>query len=135
MGGRASRNKGAAFERRVAEIFREIYPEARRGYQRRSGSDEPDVAGTPWWIECKVGKATPQVYRAWWQAMEATDGRACMVVSKQDRTEILVTLQLADLLALLERAAAQSGLKVHAALDADAPAPPSSDEGGPSPDG
>ncbi len=127
MGGRASRNKGAAFERRVAEIFREIYPEARRGYQRRSGSDEPDVAGTPWWIECKVGKATPQVYRAWWQAMEATDGRACMVVSKQDRTEILVTLQLADLLALLERAAAQSGLKVHAALDADAPDLPADD--------
>ncbi len=135
MGGRASRNKGAAFERRVAEIFREIYPEARRGYQRRSGSDEPDVAGTPWWIECKVGKATPQVYRAWWQAMEATDGRACMVVSKQDRTEILVTLQLVDLVALLERAAGQSGLKVHAALDGDVPAPPSSDEGGPSPDG
>jgi len=93
MGGRASRTKGATFERKVAEIFREMYPEARRGYQRRSGSDEPDVAGTPWWIECKVGKGTPQVYRAWWQAMEATDGRACMVVSKQDRTEVLVTLQ------------------------------------------
>lgn len=134
MGGRASRNKGATFERRVAEIFREIYPEARRGYQRRSGSDEPDVAGTPWWIECKVGKATPQVYRAWWQAMEATDGRACMVVSKQDRTEILVTLQLADLLALLERAAGQSGLKVHAALDADALDPPSDDAAESSPD-
>ncbi|MCP4241727.1 MAG: hypothetical protein GY772_14300 [bacterium] len=134
MGGRASRNKGAAFERRVAEIFREIYPEARRGYQRRSGSDEPDVAGTPWWIECKVGKATPQVYRAWWQAMEATDGRACMVVSKQDRTEILVTLQLADLLALLERAAGQSGLKVHAALDADALDLPSDDAAESSPD-
>ena len=135
MGGRASRAKGASFERKVAEVFREIYPEARRGYQRRSGSDEPDVAGTPWWIECKVGKGTPQVYRAWWQAMEATDGRACMVVHKQDRTEVLVTLELADLVALLERAAGQSGLKVHAALDEDVPAPPSNDEGGPSPDG
>jgi hypothetical protein len=133
MGGRASRNKGATFERRVAEIFREIYPEARRGYQRRSGSDEPDVTGTPWWIECKVGKGTPQVYRAWWQAMEATDGRACMVVSKQDRTEILVTLQLVDLLALLERAAGQSGLRVHAALDADDPGLPAGDEDEPFP--
>jgi len=118
MGGRASRAKGATFERKVAEIFREIYPEARRGYQRRSGSDEPDVAGTPWWIECKVGKGTPQVYRAWWQAMEATDGRACMVVSKQDRTEILVTLQLADLMALLQRAAGHLVTEEHAELDA-----------------
>jgi len=118
MGGRASRNKGATFERQVAEIFREIYPEARRGYQRRSGSDEPDVTGTPWWIECKVGKGTPQVYRAWWQAMEATDGRACMVVSKQDRTEILVTLQLADLMALLQRAAGHIVTEEHAELDA-----------------
>ena len=134
MGGRASRAKGASFERKVAEIFREIYPEARRGYQRRSGSDEPDVAGTPWWVECKVGKGTPQVYRAWWQAMEATDGRACMVVSKQDRTEILVTLQLADLMALLERAAGQVGLRAHAALDADAPDLPSDDAASPSVD-
>ncbi|MCP4243139.1 MAG: hypothetical protein GY772_21505, partial [bacterium] len=68
-------------------------------------------------------KGTPQVYRAWWQAMEATDGRACMVVSKQDRTEVLVTLQLADLMALLQRAAGHIVTEEHEELDA-SPASP-----------
>jgi len=50
--------------------------------------------------------------------MEATDGRACMVVSKQDRTEVLVTLQLADLMALLQRAAGHIVTEEHDELDA-----------------
>ena len=133
MGGRASRNKGASFERQVAEIFRAIYPAARRGYQRRSGSDEPDVAGTPFWIECKVSKSTPQVYRAWWQASEATDGRACMVVSKQDRTEPLVTLQLHDLMALLDLAAGHTVLQDPDETAEDEPDPAESPENEPAP--
>ncbi len=123
MTGRASRNKGAAFERLVANLLREIYPNARRGYQRRSGSDEPDVAGTPWWVEAKVSKATPQVYRAWWQAAKATDGRNIMVVSKQDRTEPLVTIALADLLALLSRLGGHVEVEAHPLLDGKVEAP------------
>ncbi len=115
--GKANRNKGAAFERHVATELRAVYPDARRGYQRRSGSDEPDIAGTPWWVECKVSKGTPQVYRAYWQAERDSDGRSILVVSKQDRTDPLVTLTLSDFLDLLSRLAGNLRVNENQTLD------------------
>jgi len=63
------------------------------------------------------------VYRAWWQAAKATDGRNIMVVSKQDRTEPLVTIALADLLALLARLGGHVEVEAHPLLDGKVEAP------------
>ena len=115
--GKANRDKGAAFERFIAGMLRDVYPDARRGYQRRSGSDEPDIQGTPWWVECKVSKGTPQVYRAYWQAEKDTDGRAVLVISKQNRTEPLVSMTLGDFLDLLSRLAGPVEVEPNATLD------------------
>lgn len=49
-----SRTKGASYEREVAEAMRTVWPGAKRGIgQARSGSEVPDVDGTPFWVECK----------------------------------------------------------------------------------
>ena len=52
-----SRRKGHDWERRVARDLREIFGKGiRRGYQTDDNAHEPDVAGTPFWIECKCSK-------------------------------------------------------------------------------
>lgn len=82
MGAR-SRRKGAAYERELANRWRDsgLWPEARRGVgQARSGGEVPDVDGTPFWIEAKC-QARPNVYAALEQAEEATDGRTPIVVA------------------------------------------------------
>jgi hypothetical protein len=53
--GKRSRNKGIVWEREVARRLRDIYPEAKRGAQSRTGRDAPDVVGLPWHVECKCG--------------------------------------------------------------------------------
>src|SRR5690606_40442438 len=88
--------KGATFERWVANQLKQLWPEARRGVgQARAGSEVPDVSHTPFWIEAKHRKkcSIPAAYR---QAVEATDGRPVLVITKEDRAEPLVTMTLAD---------------------------------------
>ena len=108
MSGARSRRKGARFELIVAHALG-----GRRGFQRRSGSDEADVEGVslpvlgPVWIECKVGQR-PNLYAALAQAAEATDGRPVVVVARKNSpggsspSVDTVTLRLADFLRLVE---------------------------------
>lgn len=50
------RAKGHAFERKVANDLKAIFPGAKRGLQTRGGGKEQcDVEGTPYHIECKHG--------------------------------------------------------------------------------
>src|SRR5690606_13764125 len=96
VSGRRSRTKGASVEREVARQLRALWPGARRGIgQARSGGETPDVIQTPFWIEAKHRKkcSIPAAYR---QAVEATDGRPVLVITKEDRAEPLVTMTLAD---------------------------------------
>jgi len=60
MSGKRSRTKGANWERKVANDFKEIMPGcgARRGLQFQGGV-VPDVDVVQFWPECKVGKAPP----------------------------------------------------------------------------
>ena len=83
MGGRRSRNKGKVWEREVAKLLQEFWPDARRGFQRRAGDDEADVEDTPFWVECKVG-ARPNVFAAFDQAEEASDGRPVLIAIKRN---------------------------------------------------
>lgn len=101
-GGAASRRKGHTWERQVARDLREIFgPDVKRGFQTRGGTKEaPDVDGTPWFIECKCGKAT-NIKAALRQAVEATDGRPPVAICKDDRTEPVVAMLYSDWLNLL----------------------------------
>lgn len=81
--GKMQRTKGATFERLIAGMFREIYPEARRGIgQARSASEVPDVDIPGWWPECKHGKAPS------WRAAYAQASRASL---KTNRTPLVIT--------------------------------------------
>ena len=98
--GKHSRNKGSSFEREMANEFKKVYPGARRGIgQARSAKEVSDVDGTPWWVECKVGKRT-NIPAAFDQATEATDGRDIIVVSHNDGGFNFVTMTLAVFLKL-----------------------------------
>lgn len=98
--GKAERLKGHNFEREMAKVFRDFFPGARRGLQYRDGADAPDVEGTPYHIECKVGKRT-NIKGAIRQAREATDGRPVVAITKDDRCETLVTTNLQTFLELI----------------------------------
>lgn len=103
---KAQRDKGKRWEQEAARLFREVYgEEVRRGWQARLGSDAPDVDGTPWWIECKVG-ARPNPIAALHQAQEAQkksgDTRTPIAVCKMDRTAPTVTMSLEDFIQLIQ---------------------------------
>jgi len=93
--GRRSRQKGAQGERDVAQLLRPIYPDAARGgllqSQYGNASNACDVEHTPWFIEVKRG-ARPNIEGAYKQALEATDGRPVLVISRKDRSEWLATM-------------------------------------------
>lgn len=89
------RRKGRRVEREMADLMRRVFPDAKRGFQSRSGRDAPDVEHTPYWVECKGG-ACPNPRAALRQAQEATDGRPVLVIIKDDRCEPFVVMTLKD---------------------------------------
>lgn len=87
--GRAAKRKGAAFERRVANILRDVFPEARRGIgQARNANEVPDVDGTPYWIEAK-NRNRVDVEAAFVQAEQAAE-EAAIGLGKQKRPPIVI---------------------------------------------
>jgi hypothetical protein len=103
MGAR-SRHKGAVWERELVHIFSEVFgaENVRRGLQYRDGAECPDVIAPGLWVEAKVGKLTnPRA--AIRQAVDASAGKGLwpVAVSKDDRTEPLVTMRLDDFVDLL----------------------------------
>ena len=105
MGGKLSRNKGKAWEREIARRMRELgFPDAKRGWQSRAGTDAPDVDGTDWWIEAKHHIKVN--YRAALkQAVEdstaAGDPRPPLVIAKDNREDAVVHMRWADFQMLL----------------------------------
>jgi len=96
--GKSQRTKGHDFERKVARILRSIWPDAKRGFQTRGGTAEaPDIEGTPYWIECKKGKRT-NIKAAMRQA--AGQNLPPVAITQDDRQDVLVTMRLADWMAL-----------------------------------
>ena len=99
--GKMQRRKGSTFELKVAGLLRSIYPQARRGIgQARSAGEVADVELTPWWVECKHHKRV-SVMAAWRQAAAATDGRPVLIVHRQNRGPVLVTLELSNFMHLV----------------------------------
>jgi len=104
--GKASRDKGRRFEQQIARELRErLGIDVKRGQQGRSGSDGADIEaeGLPYWFELKVAARAPNILGAMRQAVEATDGRTPVVISKRDREDPLVTMQWEAWLDLIHR--------------------------------
>lgn len=100
--GRSQRVKGHSFERKIAQLMRRWFPDAKRGYQTRGGGKEQaDVINTPYHIECKVGKK-PNIKAAYLQAREDTQGEPPIAITKWDREEPLVTMSLTDWFSMLD---------------------------------
>lgn len=121
MGGKASRDKGARFERQAANLLKELYPDARRGAdQCRKGTDAPDVVGTPFWWEAKSGKR-PNIMGAIEQAKAATDGRRVIAITKRDHGPILATIEIDFMLALLKAWEEKTGWAKDESYNGEAP--------------
>lgn len=104
--GRLSRDKGKRFERQIAAALRGVAGDTRRGWQTRSGSDEPDViceALPGCWLECKTG-ARPNIVAAMEQARTAAPaGVAPVAITHWDRSVTLVTMDWCDWLEWVRR--------------------------------
>lgn len=104
--GKSEREKGKRWEREVARDMRQALPGCHvvRGWQARAGSDAPDVDGTPFWVECKVGKRPPlrpALQQAVEASVEAGDKRPVVAVVKSDRQPPLVLMHYDDWLDLV----------------------------------
>ena len=101
--------KGKSFEREVANLFKTVYPEARRSFgQARSGAESPDVVGTPFWIECGKG-STIKIHEKLAQGQhdtaicpdEAYYNLPVLAVTKSVRGQLMVTMSAEVLVAML----------------------------------
>ena len=100
------RDKGKRWERAVASLLRAVFGDAvKRGWQTRSGSDAPDVDGTPFWVECKHGQQ-PNVRAALAQAVEAGsaagDPRPPVAAVKDNNCRAMAVMFLEDWLDLVK---------------------------------
>ena len=101
--GRMSRQKGASFERGIANDLKVIFgADAKRGIgQTRSAREVADVDGTPFWLELKNKKAL-SISKVVEQARSETDGRPPVLVIKHGRSEILACVPWALFVRILE---------------------------------
>lgn len=100
MSGSKSRNKGRAYEQKIAREYRDLGHEARRGWQSRQGDDEPDVileSNPEVWIECKHHARGGLAFRTMEQAEKAAKPDAFIVLHlKETHGEELVCLRKED---------------------------------------
>jgi hypothetical protein len=102
--GRSARRKGLGFEREIAEILREFYPDARRQLEYH----QADCAGTDlmntghYRIQCKR-KKTYVSLRAIEEVVcdEDIAGEVPVLIAKADRGRTLVALPFEEFLRLL----------------------------------
>ena len=118
MGGRHSRNKGKAYERKVANAYKAIGFDARRGYQARSGADAADVEVdqlSGYWIECKHYAGGGLAFRAFAQARkaiaDAKSDQLPLVHIHEDNGEHLVVMSQGHWFAILRGMKAMQGAK------------------------
>ena len=92
-----SRNKGAAYERHVAGLFRTYNYKARRGQQFSGLNGDADVVGVPYiHIECKAVERL-NLYDAIAQAKrDARKGELPVVIHKKNYCNDLVTMEFED---------------------------------------
>lgn len=104
--GKQSREKGARFERSIANQWRQAMPKAtiRRGFQARGGHEVADLDVPHFWPELKCG-AKPNIRAALAQAVRgsADDDRAPIAIVRDDGSEPTATMRWSDFLRLASR--------------------------------
>ena len=100
--GRWARQKGKRGERDLVKLFRKIWPKAKRGWQTRSGRDDPDVVVPYLWIESKFG-IKPNPRAALEQAVADSDGTGKLPVAviRDNGKKAFVVMQLGDFYQML----------------------------------
>ena len=107
--GKQQRDKGARFEREVANILKPVFgPRTiRSSGQCFSGDTRADVDCPKLWVECKVGKR-PNMKAALEQAEDAKknndSNKICVAVCKWDRDTPIASLRMADFIEILKLA-------------------------------
>ena len=106
--GKSQRTKGHNFERWVARELRDIWPDSRRGLDQTQEGLAPDVDGTPYYIECKVGKRPPTPEKVLFQAVvaanKAKDARPAVGICRRDGQRPYVVMDLQDWKDLVRKA-------------------------------
>tara|TARA_R100001594_G_C3959154_1_gene244893 strand:+ start:338 stop:706 length:369 start_codon:yes stop_codon:yes gene_type:complete len=105
--GKYSRDKGARFEREIANRLKEVFgPRTTRSSgQCFKGDLRADVDCPEIWVECKVGKR-PNIKAALEQAEEAEasakTGKSPVAICKWDRQEPIASMRLDYFIELLK---------------------------------
>ena len=91
--GKTSRTKGHNFEREVAKLLRQYYPNAKRQleYQEGVGFDIAETGDLS--VQCKVGKSF-KIEKALKEAIRPF--KIPMAITKKDREDIVVSLYWKD---------------------------------------
>jgi len=101
---RRERDKGARFERQVARLLGAHDCSIERvGSRGKRDSVHADITHEEYYIQCKHYKRIG-LY-SWWKGhaeLASEQGKIPLLVFKQDRDEILVTLRLEDFLRLTD---------------------------------
>jgi len=101
---KAQREKGKRLEREAALLLQVAYPGARRSAMQAGGAYQPDIEGTPLWVEVSGG-ARPDIMGKVRQAerdkadlaeMGCPDHRPILVLTKRDREPWLATMWIGD---------------------------------------
>jgi len=106
-----SRAKGAAGERELAKVMREMFgiKDARRGQQRSGSPDSPDVFSWPGvHIECKRTEKL-QLYPAMAQAERDCGDKVPVVIHRRSRDSWMLTVRLDRLQNLIDAMNAAGG--------------------------
>jgi len=107
--GKYQRDKGARFEREIANVLKEVFgPKTiRSSGQCFSGDTRADVDCPKIWVECKVGKR-PNIKAALEQAEEASSSngsdKKCVAICNWDREAATATMRLTDFIEILKLA-------------------------------
>ena len=107
--GKHQRDKGARFERYVANALKPVFgPNVTRSSgQCFKGDTRADVDCPTLWVECKVGKR-PNIKAALEQAEEAANSsnsnKKCVAICKWDRESPIATMRLDNFIEILSRA-------------------------------
>jgi len=98
MSGKTARRKGHNFEREVAILMREFFPDAIRNLEYQEG-EGVDIANTgEFSIQCKVGKSF-RIEKALAEAVK--ENKKSVAITKKDRQKIVVSMYWDDFKELL----------------------------------
>lgn len=100
--GKMQRTKGAGFERKIAKVFRELYPDAKRNleYQGELGELGTDVIAGPFRIQCKRMREYAPVNKI--NEVRTDINTVSLLITKADRKEAVVVLSLTNFMKILK---------------------------------